>query len=64
MTAAQFTDTDVTCPGCGQEITCVKDGSGWYSECGGEGNGGCDVWIDGNSDCEAAHERAIALMPS
>lgn len=55
-------NTPLVCPGCGQHITVVlEDSSGGplYTECGGEGNGGCDVWIDGDPACEAQHRAAI-----
>jgi hypothetical protein len=57
-----FVDTPLVCPGCGQHITVVLDdsyGTPSYTECGGEGNGGCDVWIGGDPACEAQHRAAM-----
>lgn len=58
------TETEVTCPGCDQQITVCFDtrDKAWYSECGGEGEGGCTAWIDDdepNGECNKAHEQAI-----
>jgi hypothetical protein len=62
--ALTILNTDRVCPGCDQKITVIGEGTDWYSECGGEGEGGCDVWIDGDPGTEAAHEAAIAFASS
>lgn len=60
------TGDELRCPGCGQVI-CAHDGT---SECGGHGEGICNVWADlqdGNAPgfewlldvIDAAHQRAL-----
>lgn len=49
----QSVDTSVVCPGCAQRITVTRDGT----ECGGQGEGGCNVII-GETPDHAAHESA------
>lgn len=49
----QSAETTVVCPGCDQRITVTRDGS----ECGGQGDGGCDV-ANGDTPDHTAHERA------
>lgn len=56
-------DTKYSCPGCGQDITGVRLDTGeWYTECGGEGEGGCTIWNDGDPVAEAAHMAVIAKL--
>lgn len=55
-------DTGHDCPACGQAITVATDEGDPYTECGGIGEGGCDAWINGDADAEAAHARALGLL--
>lgn len=51
------TDSAIICPGCEQPIAVSLDDEGWISECGGEGEGGCEAQIAGiYAD---VHEQAI-----
>jgi hypothetical protein len=52
-------DTGHRCT-CRQYITVVRDGAGWFSECGGEGNGGCEPWCEGTDPAaDTAHAAAV-----
>lgn len=55
-------DTNHECAGCHRYVTVVRDGDSdrWYSECGGEGEGGCNAWIDGDEAAQQSHQGAVA----
>lgn len=57
------TDTPVECSWCGQHITVVQRGDHLSTECGGEGEGGCDGSLDGDPTALRCAEAAITWAP-
>lgn len=55
-------DTNVICPGCNQAITISQGRDGWYTECGGEGDGACTVWFAAEPRCRAVHEDLYSVF--
>lgn len=53
--------TPFLCPPCGQVIWVVRDGDDRWTECGGEGEGGCPTANAGRDpEANAVHEAALA----
>lgn len=64
VAAPRIVDTDHRCA-CDQQITVVQDERGYYSECGGEGEGACDLLLNATDHCRdaaIAHRTAIASV--
>lgn len=55
-------DTGIRCPGCGEYVTVTIVRGAVKSECGGVGDGVCEVFAAGTDDeraaCERSHEFA------
>lgn len=54
-------DTEFDCLGCAQKITAVRPVPGkWYTECGGEGEGGCEhTYGDGEDEVVLASHQTV-----